>query len=324
MEKKYSVRVFRNIFYAPLGFPQIDRNKHLLDIYVPWCTRSSPCSNRFPVILYLHSGGWVSGDRSDPKPVVLAKQFAAQGYVVCVASYRLTEMSRNSIGMWGSVLGIIILMLMLAKRDQEKKLWLLIGVLILLIFLYIELQLGCNVICYPCQSIDNALALRWIYDHISDYLGDRQNLFLMGHSAGGHLATILAARPDFLAHQGLHQSDIRAVIGISGVYSDVRLKDSTLGTQLGYAVFGEDMSKWADAFPINHIHPSQPPVLLMNGEYEYGLKSHAYDYYKQLKKKGVEVEQISFKNLNHFNIVCVDMFPRVFQYSLSFLQKYIR
>jgi arylformamidase len=36
-------------------------------------------------------------------------------------------------------------------------------------------------------------AVQWLYDHIADYGGDPGQLYVAGHSAGGHLAAMLAA-----------------------------------------------------------------------------------------------------------------------------------
>src|SRR6266446_3896505 len=55
--------------------------------------------------------------------------------------------------------------------------------------------------------------------NISKYGGDPTALFLCGHSAGGHLVSLLATDRSYLKAEGIDKEDvIRGVIPISGVY----------------------------------------------------------------------------------------------------------
>ena len=45
---------------------------------------------------------------------------------------------------------------------------------------------------HPANVNDVARALAWVHDHATDYGGDPDRLFLMGHSAGAHLAALVA------------------------------------------------------------------------------------------------------------------------------------
>src|SRR6185436_8863637 len=45
---------------------------------------------------------------------------------------------------------------------------------------------------FPAFEQDAALAVRWMSDHARDFGGDPARMFLSGHSAGGHIALILA------------------------------------------------------------------------------------------------------------------------------------
>jgi acetyl esterase/lipase len=71
---------------------------------------------------------------------------------------------------------------------------------------------------HPEQVKDMARAFAWTVRHIGCYGGDPQELFLCGHSAGGHLVCLLATDPAYLKKEGLGSTAIRGVISVSGVY----------------------------------------------------------------------------------------------------------
>ena len=60
-----------------------------LDVYVP---EKSPAGARLPVVIFFYGGGWVDGDRGDY--AFAGRAFAAQGFVVVVADYRLVPQVR--------------------------------------------------------------------------------------------------------------------------------------------------------------------------------------------------------------------------------------
>src|SRR5947208_1745688 len=113
-------------------------------------------------------------------------------------------------------------------------------------------------------------------EEVRDYRGDPQQLFVSGHSAGGHLAALLAADETYLQQVGRSADDIRGVIGISGVY---RVDDFDLslclssprgGLQLNLdvrpsaVVFGDDPEVVRRASPLTHVRPGLPPFLILS------------------------------------------------------------
>lgn len=72
-------RAFRNIEYS-----HVDGRSLLMDIYTPQDTK-----RRAPVILWIHGGGWQSGDKQDTLPVAMG--FIGRGYAVVTLNYRLSS-----------------------------------------------------------------------------------------------------------------------------------------------------------------------------------------------------------------------------------------
>jgi acetyl esterase/lipase len=156
---------------------------------------------------------------------------------------------------------------------------------------------------HPEHVEDAARAFAWTYRNIANHGGDPEQLFLGGHSAGGHLATLLATDRRYLRAVGHTSRDIRGVIGVSGVY---RIDDLELNLFLpgpGGAklirtdvrpfslVFGDDPRVARDASPLNHVRPGLPPFLLINAGFDYQpLPRMARQMADALEDNGCEVQ----------------------------------
>ncbi len=112
---------------------------------------------------------------------------------------------------------------------------------------------------YPDFLEDGARVVRWVKDNASRFGGDPDKIFLKGHSAGAHIAAMLSIDARWLAEVGLSPSrDIAGLIGISGPYDYMPLRDKTLILIFGGADRPETQ-------PIFHVAPGAPPALLLTG-----------------------------------------------------------
>lgn len=112
---------------------------------------------------------------------------------------------------------------------------------------------------FPVFVEDAADAVRWSQDNIGKYGGDPSITFLMGHSAGAHIAMMLGLDAHYLDAAGVSRSDIRAVIGMAGPYDFLPLTDPKLE-----ALF-TNPDGLAATQPINFVRRDEPPLLLMHG-----------------------------------------------------------
>ena len=112
---------------------------------------------------------------------------------------------------------------------------------------------------YPAFIEDAALAVRWVKDNIGRFGGNPDKIFLTGHSAGAHIAAMLALDARWLQEVGLSpRRDISGLIGIAGPYDYLPLRDEVLKIIFG----GENRP---ETQPIAHVLPGAPPALLMTG-----------------------------------------------------------
>jgi acetyl esterase/lipase len=157
---------------------------------------------------------------------------------------------------------------------------------------------------HPEHIKDIARAFAWTCKNIEDYGGDPEQIFVAGHSAGGHLVALLTTDTTYLKAEGRSDKDIKGVIGLSGVYRvedlNVELKLSITGPGTTKCsakchplatVFGTDQEAMKQASPIAHVRSGLPPFLLMNAGLDYcPLRTMSRDFAAALKDKECEAE----------------------------------
>ncbi len=77
---------------------------------------------------------------------------------------------------------------------------------------------------YPDFLKDSALAVAWSLDNAVRLGGDRGRVFVMGHSAGGYNAAMVALDPRWLAPTGHSANELAAWIGLAGPYEFLPLE----------------------------------------------------------------------------------------------------
>ncbi len=114
---------------------------------------------------------------------------------------------------------------------------------------------------FPAFLDDAADATRWARDHAADFRGDATRMVLMGHSAGAHMAAMLALDRKWLGTRGLApERDLRGMVGLSGPYDFLPLRSPRLKD-----IFGPE-ARWRDSQPIHFVDGTAPPVFLASGQ----------------------------------------------------------
>jgi acetyl esterase/lipase len=96
---------------------------------------------------------------------------------------------------------------------------------------------------YTDQVKDVADALAWTHANIARYGGNRDQLFLCGHSAGGHLVSLLATDARYLKAVGLPASVIKGVVAVSGVYQVPEVNFNLLGNSQASGMSLSDLAQ---------------------------------------------------------------------------------
>jgi arylformamidase len=106
------------------------------------------------------------------------------------------------------------------------------------------------------QAQDVAQALKFLLERAAQLGFDRKRIVLMGHSAGAHLAALVATDPRYLVQAGLQPGDIAGVILLDGAGYDVSLQVRDAGPMLQRTylqVFGSDPARQRSLSPIAHV-----------------------------------------------------------------------
>jgi acetyl esterase/lipase len=111
---------------------------------------------------------------------------------------------------------------------------------------------------FPRFVEDGAAALAWLRDNVVQRGGDADAIHLMGHSAGAHIAALLAHDHRYLAAAGVRQDSIRSFVGLAGPYDFLPFDDRTLEQIFAVA----DL---ATTQPISFAAQAAPPTLLLHG-----------------------------------------------------------
>ena len=107
------------------------------------------------------------------------------------------------------------------------------------------------VVSHPAHVQDAAASFAWVKRHIKEYGGDPDRVFIIGYSAGGYLAALLATDPRYLAAHKLSPRDIRGAVPVSAFYWVER---RGVAPDRDKRVWGTDEKVWVDASPAHHLH----------------------------------------------------------------------
>ncbi len=150
---------------------------------------------------------------------------------------------------------------------------------------------------FPSFVDDAALALAWTKENIEQYNGDKDQVFMVGHSAGAHTALMIASDARFLSAVGLDQSAIRGVAGIAGPYSFIPDWEVTK------AVFGPP-NNYPNMDVLNFINGDEPSTLLLHSKDDAQVGQYNQEKVAELMRdEKVDVETLLYEGVDHIEMV---------------------
>ncbi len=172
------------------------------------------------------------------------------------------------------------------------------------VFISINYRLSPDV-KHPEHVGDVAAALAYIHDHVAEYGGDPDQLFLIGHSAGAHLAALVATDSRYLQANGKDLSIIDGVILLdSAAFNVPRLIDELGGSPSMEAMYQTafgDRDAWKDASPFYHVAAEQgiPPFLIYHSGNRMAGATLSAEFADALNKAGAPALAVHAHDRNH-------------------------
>ena len=150
------------------------------------------------------------------------------------------------------------------------------------------------------QVQDVANAVTWVHDRIGRYGGNPDELFLMGHSAGAHLVSLVATDSGWLQRSGKDPSIVRGVIQLDTAALDIaRLMETSADFYTRF--FGDNRRQWQQASPISHVAAGKPipPFLLAVAGGHDATRQQADFFAAALQQAGVRAEILEAPDKTH-------------------------
>jgi acetyl esterase/lipase len=155
-------------------------------------------------------------------------------------------------------------------------------------------------VTFPAFVQDGAQAVKWVHDHAKEFGGDPTHIYLMGHSAGGHIAALLTLDDQYLKAVGLDRSNIRATCSLAGPM------DFEISARLR-PIFGAKTTTQPidpSAEPINCVDGKAPPLLLIQGALDTTVEpGNATRMANRIKEKGGIVQVNIYNTQGHGGVV---------------------
>jgi arylformamidase len=153
---------------------------------------------------------------------------------------------------------------------------------------------------FPAQAEDCASALAWVWRNVERHGGDRERIFLGGHSAGGHLAALVALRADL--RRGLPDDVVKACFPVSAPFDLRGGSGEDPGRRQKIAGFLASDADRLAASPVAHTEGNRTPFLVAWGGEDFPeLVPQAQEMVMALGRQPAPVEAMALPELSHFD-----------------------
>jgi len=151
---------------------------------------------------------------------------------------------------------------------------------------------------FPTFVEDTASAIAWVNANIAKHQGDPDRLFIMGHSAGAHLVTMVALDPQWLAARGLETPIIKGVVGLAGGYDFLPFTTDSSKVALG------QWPRPKETQPITYARADAPPLLLLTGDADTVVKPrNSTSLNTKMNELGGQSELKIYQGVDHAEII---------------------
>jgi arylformamidase len=152
----------------------------------------------------------------------------------------------------------------------------------------------------PASSIDQIVtscrkALSWLYENLGELHGDAEQIYVVGHSAGGHLAAMLMTSGDSPGNRNV----AKGVCTLSGVFNLMPIQLSGLN-----GVLQMDNTVAIRNSPFQLSPDESCPLIIAVGREETDeFRNQSEELYRSWENKSRSITHMEIPALNHFTIL---------------------
>lgn len=166
---------------------------------------------------------------------------------------------------------------------------------------------------YASMATSVARGVQWVSENIERYGGNPKKIFISGHSAGGHLAALVAIRNEYFDSLKV-KNPIRGIVLIDAAGLDMYgyLQEEQFPEDHSYlTTFTHDPVQWKEASPLYHLHPHMPPMLIYRGDKTYpSILKSTEKFVKALKEYDPQPRYHILENKKHVRMMTQFFRPR--------------
>ncbi len=170
-----------------------------------------------------------------------------------------------------------------------------------------------------------AQAVLWTKNNIENYGGDSDQIFISGHSAGAHLAAVLATNNEYFEElESVNPIKGGILIDPAGLDMHWFLSDYPREGKKYIKTFTEDPAVWEEYSPINFLEGQKIPLMILEGERTYPSISGSIDRFLEVaEEQDVEIEYEFYPHKKHIPMITQFLWTGSQGYDdvLSFIKK---
>lgn len=156
------------------------------------------------------------------------------------------------------------------------------------------------------MAMDCASAVKWVQENISNYNGDPSKIYLMGHSAGGHLAALITMNPEFFETIKIKDA-IKGCILLDAFGLNIHTllhEHQTPYNYMLHQVFTADPEQWERGSPANFIDKIDVPFLVFVGDktYPFIMLDNGM-FVEKMEKAGKSIQWEIIKGKSHYQMI---------------------